>query len=157
MSANRLITMLLFLDFDGVLHPEDTVNNPFCCLPLLHEILRGATGVDVVFTTSWRRLMPVKDLAQLVTQGAPELQSRMIGHTPHLETEQRPQGVIGQRQDEIQLWLAQNGQKNRPWLALDDCQHFFWPDCANLYLVDWKTGLVPDDVEGVRNLMESLR
>lgn len=150
--------MLLFLDFDGVLHPENLCEEDrgrlFCGLPQLHEILRAVPGVQVVFSTSWRLLYPRQMLIQMVTKEAPELAPRFIGHTPVLDANDRPQGSIGLREDEIQHWLTLNEQENRPWLALDDCQDFYWPGCSNLYLVDRDTGLVPGDVWAV---IESLR
>lgn len=150
--------MLLFLDFDGVLHPENLRTEDrdqlFCELPLLHEILRATPKVEVVFSTSWRLLYPRQELIQMVTKEAPDLAPRFIGHTPVLDVKDRPQGIIGLREDEICRWLSLNGQENRPWLALDDSRDFYWPDCGNLYLVDRETGLVPDDVWAV---IESLR
>lgn len=150
--------MLLFLDFDGVLHPENLCEEDrdrlFCGLPLLHEILRASPRVQVVFSTSWRLLYPRNALIQMVTKGAPELASLFIGHTPALDTSDRPRGIVGLREDEIRRWLFLNEQENHPWLALDDCRDFYWPGCSNLYLVDRETGLVPDDVWAV---IESLR
>lgn len=134
-----------------VLHPdglrEGDRDRLFCGLPLLHEILRATPWVEVVFSTSWRLLYPRQALVQMVTKDAPELAPRFIGHIPALDSRERPQGIIGQREDEIRHWLSLNRQESRPWLALDDCQD-------SLYLVDWETGLVPDDVWAV---VESLR
>lgn len=142
--------MILFLDFDGVLHPEGlgeaNKDRLFCCLPLLHQILRAAPGVDVVFSTSWRQLFPREALVQMVTAGAPDLASRFIGQTPDLPTKNRPEGLLGHREDEILAWLILNGHEARPWLALDDYMIDFRPGCSGLYLVDANTGLVAEDV-----------
>ena len=150
--------MLLFLDFDGVLHPdglrEEDRDLLFCGLPLLHQILRATPWVEVVFSTSWRLLYQRQALVEMMTKDAPELAPRFIGHTPALDARERRQGIIGQREDEIRYWLSLNGQERRPWLALDDCQDFYWRNCGSLYLVDWETGLVPEDVWAV---VESLR
>ena len=97
---------------------------------------------------------PRQALVEMVTKDAPELATRFIGHTPALDARERPQGIIGQREDEIRHWLSLHGQENRPWLALDDCQDFYWRNCGSLCLVDWETGLVPEDVWAV---VESLR
>ena len=46
--------MVLFLDFDGVLHPETALSTraDFQHLPLLWRILREVPEVEVVFATS---------------------------------------------------------------------------------------------------------
>ena len=145
--------MILFLDFDGVLHPEGLGvaqdHRLFCCLPYLHQILRAAPMVEVVFSTSWRFLHSQAELVTWVSQAAPELAPRFIGQTPCLEAQNRPQGIIGLREDEIRAWLAMNGQEDRPWLALDDRADDFLPGCDGLYLVDWQTGLTREDVEAI--------
>lgn len=50
--------MFLFLDFDGVLHPETNAAVEFCSAPLFWRVLREAPAIEVVFSTSWRELMP---------------------------------------------------------------------------------------------------
>lgn len=149
--------MLIFLDFDGVLHPEGLQagerDKLFCARPLLHQILRAAPGVDVVFTTSWRRLYSFADLVAFASAGE-DLAHRFIGITPHLPAEERMQGIIGQREDEIQAWLAIHDRDPGRWLALDDQPDIYWPRCAGLYLTNWQTGLVDEDVW---TIVESLR
>lgn len=144
--------MILFLDFDGVLHPEDLQKEErdrlFCCIPLLHEILRAAPGVDVVFSTSWRLLYSRDILVQMMAKDAPDLGSRFIGHTPHFN-----QSTTGDREDEIRRWLLVNNYDGSDWLALDDDRNRYQPDCKNLYWVDPKTGLIPEDVESVIELL----
>ncbi len=150
--------MILFLDFDGVLHPEGLGvaqdHRLFCCLPVLHELLRALPSLEVVFSTSWRLLYSPDELVGFVAGNAPDLAGRFLGITPDLDTRKRPRGIVGQREDEIRAWLATNGQASRAWLALDDVPEFFWPGCEGLYLVDWKTGLEPEDVPAI---VESLR
>lgn len=145
--------MILFLDFDGVLHPEalgkDEKDWLFCRLPLLHEILRTLPRLDVVFSTSWRLVYPRADLVDMVSTDAPDLAARFIGATPEIEARTRRQGIIGQRQDEIQHWLELSGRERESWLALDDYPDFFWPGCEGLYRVESATGLTPEDVPGI--------
>lgn len=149
----------VFTDFDGVMHPEGLGeaerDKLFCCLPAFHRILRAAPGVNVVFSTSWRLLYSHDELVAFAIQnGGEDLTPRFIGLTPHLPARERPQGIIGQREDEIQAWLAANGQDSMHWLALDDQADLFRPGCSSLYLVDWQTGLVDEDVWAI---VESLR
>lgn len=149
--------MILFLDFDGVLHPEGLQAGEgyklFCARPVLHQILRAAPDVDVVFSTSWRLLYSFDELVSFAT-GHEDLAHRFLGITPHLPAEERRQGIIGQREDEIQAWLAMHGRDPGRWLALDDQPDFFWPRCSGLYLTDWQSGLVDEDVWAI---VESLR
>lgn len=46
---------ILFLDFDGVLHPEHCHESKhFCCLPVLEDALRQAPEWQVVISSTWR-------------------------------------------------------------------------------------------------------
>lgn len=43
----------LFLDFDGVLHPEFChESRHFCCLPVLEEVVRQVPDCELVITAS---------------------------------------------------------------------------------------------------------
>jgi hypothetical protein len=140
--------MILFLDFDGVLHrnisrpPED-----FSCSPRLWQILRTCPNVEVVFSTSWREIYNFSELVGFVTTGGGEdLEHRFVGAIPSLVREAGANiaGRVYKREDECRLWLAGNGQQNRRWLALDD--DAFWFEGPNLHLVNRKTGLTDADV-----------
>ena len=59
--------MILFLDFDGVLHPEgeDHILNggaDFCFLPRLETLLREFPFVKIVISSSWREHLLNKTL-----------------------------------------------------------------------------------------------
>ncbi|MFZ3000646.1 MAG: HAD domain-containing protein [Undibacterium umbellatum] len=49
--------MILFLDFDGVLHPEPCYDKTqlFSCLPRLEAILRDFPTVQIVISSTWRK------------------------------------------------------------------------------------------------------
>lgn len=93
------------------------------------------------------------DMVRMASRGAPELLARFIGFTPHLEARDRPQGTIAQREEEINAWQAMNGQKGWRWLALDDNASNFAPGRDGLYLVDWQTGVVEEDVHEVLEIL----
>ncbi|MDD5297959.1 MAG: HAD domain-containing protein [Rhodocyclaceae bacterium] len=145
--------MILFLDFDGVLHPESLGRTEadwlFCRLPLLHAILRALPEAQVVLSTSWRLIYPREELVDMVFSEVPNLAGRFAGCTPDLDAKNRVQGIIGQRQDECVAWLEQAGRAGGPWLALDDCEDYFWPGCRELYRVDHRTGLTEKDVPSI--------
>lgn len=141
---------VIFLDFDGVLHPEPaTDEQAFCRRRHLWQILEACPLAEVVFSTSWREFHPMPELIQLATEGGGErFAGCFIGATPHAVRE--PGAYIARqvyrRERECRLWLAGNGQMQRPWLALDDFSAYFSPASPNLHLVDHKTGLTEADV-----------
>lgn len=138
--------MILFLDFDGVLHAElgdqDTV---LCRVDLIWQILRTFPNVNVVFSTSWREVYPFDELLNFVTYGGGEdLAHRFIGSTPILDDE----GIYGRRDIEIERWVAANNYTG-PWIALDDMETLFNGGNNNLHLVNPDTGLTDEDVSDI--------
>lgn len=142
--------MILFLDFDGVMHPDgSTVSELFCNLPLLWEILRARPSAEVVFSTSWRDSYRFDDLVEMVTRnGGEDLTRRFIDVTPALRVEQ---GADDYRRRELEClaWLRENQRESAHWLALDDVAYWFAFNCPNLYLVDCETGVTGDDVQAI--------
>jgi hypothetical protein len=141
--------VILFLDFDGVLHPISDKERDFSRLPKLWEILRSCPHVNVVLSTSWREIYTPAELFQFVTNGGGEdLLDRFIGINPLVLREAGSfyTGTYFRRERECQLWLAGNGHQHRFWLALDDVADSFSPSCANLYLINEHTGLTDEDV-----------
>lgn len=120
--------MILFLDFDGVLHPRAPGKRLFSNLARLEAMLREFEFVEVVITSTWREDMPFDKLQELFS---PDIRPRIIGATPVMEIE-FPAGPAGSRQEEILSFLEQGNHKNRSWLALDDEERLFRPDCPNL-------------------------
>lgn len=134
--------MILFLDFDGVLHPMPANDEGlFCRTPLLWQILRACPHVEVVFSTSWREMHDFELLLDVATHGGGEdMAHRFIGATDESD-DAKPL-----RESECHAWM----QVNRPmsdWIALDDQESRFLSNSSNLYLVDYRTGLTPGDVE----------
>lgn len=127
--------MLLFLDFDGVLHPVS--GEPFQCLPRLEALLRDNPRIDVVLSTSWRLLHSLDELRAFFTQ---DLQRRIIGQTPvimQIEMPYRPYV----RHREIREYLRRHTKlAKRRYLILDDDVTSFPPDCPYLILCDPNRG-----------------
>lgn len=109
---------LLFLDADGVLHPNTAAPaDRLRGWPLLIEVLDAVPGVDVVWSSSWRYQKPWS----VLMAGVPErLHERFLGATPaHLY----PRGEAcpaGTRRLEVESFLQRLGDPERPWVALDD-------------------------------------
>lgn len=144
--------MILFLDFDGVLHPEPVkpgYSELFCRRPLLWDILDACPHLGVMFSTSWRQEFTVDQLIEFVTEnGGESFTDRFLGALPTLFSEPgayiaRP---IYKRESEIKYWLFGNRLQTMPWMALDDFAGNFSPNCPNLLLVDPETGLTKANV-----------
>lgn len=123
--------LVLYLDFDGVLHHENvrisTKCGPFLLAParyrlfqhadLLAELLAPFPEVQIVLSTSWSVRYGVTGAAKRLPT---ELQSRVIGGTFHNRY---------MRKDEFQ-YMARGEQviadvqrrQPRDWLALDDAE-----------------------------------
>jgi hypothetical protein len=126
--------MILFLDFDGVLHPLFTrpelppeESRPFCYLPRFAAVLRDYPSVEIVISSTWRLK---RDLEQLREPFPHDLRPRVIDTTPHLFDDER----FGARQREALHWLALH-RPGSPWIALDDlCT--CWPAVDRLVWCD---------------------
>ena len=112
--------MILFLDFDGVLHPEgeDHIHNggiDFCFLPRQEALLREFPHVKIVISSSWREQLLCETLLKPFSS---DIQGRMLGAAP-------PSGFglpppCRQREGEILAWLQIHDAVDEPWVALDD-------------------------------------
>jgi hypothetical protein len=139
--------MILFLDFDGVLHPfpMGPSDKPFSAILPLWSILEASPNLSVVITSTWREKHAFEDLvALLVARGGERFSDRFLGTTPIMESSADYEPGIRQR--EIESWLADNAPPNTPYLILDDIEEYFDANCKNLYLVDGTTGLTERDV-----------
>ena len=136
---------ILFLDFDGVLHPSPAGGMVFCCLPHLWTVLRARPEIAVVFSTSWRERFDPETMIDFVTSnGGEDLRARFIGSNPVLANNQGDY----QRETECRAWLSSHHMSDRHWLALDDDAGQF-SDPSHLYLVDGQTGLTAADVHKI--------
>ena len=146
--------MILALDFDGVLHPVNTTTEPkFCRLELLEDWLRGRLEVDVLISSSWREVHPF-DLLQSFF--ADDLRTRVLGVTPLTHSLLGPASsrsdaeravAIGERQCEIEQWVAYCGVPAQRWAALDDDPSLFRPGCQNLVVCDPTVGLTVSQLD----------
>jgi hypothetical protein len=141
---------VLFLDFDGVLHPKGAGGAAahFSRRPLLEKLLLTAEclGVSVVVSSTWRE---AHSLARLRSFFCAELQGRIIGHTPVLEDTD----VEHLRYREIRAWLNQHPEIRR-WCALDDDRDGF-PESqlGNVVFTDPAHGIADADLEALRALI----
>ncbi len=136
--------MILFLDFDGVLHPSICVSDAdlLCRRPLLESVLRDAPHIDIVISSTWRE---TRTLNQLQAMFSPDIGVRIVGVTPQWQEIQDPT-VMGTyvRQAEIEAWLWQSDRAWESWIALDDQPWLFRPFLPNLVRSDPATGLTEE-------------
>lgn len=133
--------MLLFLDFDGVLHPRAT-KKLFAQIPRIEGILKDFPHVQVVISSSWREESSLQEIHVMFSE---DLRHRIIGTTPLVDIDYPP-GPAGSREEEIRIFMAQPEFADKQWLALDDEAALFTPGCPSLILCNSLTGL-DDQVE----------
>ena len=136
---------VIFLDFDGVIHPEFPGDSPFCWVPQFHQALRSCDPegvIPLVVSSTWRLW---EGLHSLRNHFPADLAQQIVGVTPELP--ERPASVggwgmqggapscRGVRQAEIEAWMRENAPAGQ-WLALDDRASLFQPGCPNLYLAE---------------------
>ena len=134
--------MILFLDFDGVLHPEPCYRDEdlFCKRSLFESVMRNFPHVEIVIASTWR---DTRDLETLRGFFSEDIGKRMVGVTPSWRDLPDLLDVIGPypRHVEIEGWLRQQQRVWEPWIALDDKAYWFKPFLSNLVLCDATTGL----------------
>jgi hypothetical protein len=131
----------LFLDFDGVLHPEHChASLHFCRLGIFEQAMRRVADVQIVISSTWRF---EKTLAELRACFAADIAARITGCCPlYTRLHDVPEHLAGyEREAECAAWLRQQGLAWSPWLAVDDRSWLFRPFNRNLLLVDGRTGL----------------
>ena len=141
--------VVLYLDFDGVLHHEDVwwhrrrgayINTPgyrlFEHMHLLEDALMPFPDVRIVLSTSWVR---VRHYSKAAKRLSPSLRERVVGATYHTRM-QRDAFEALPRGDQILRDVNRRGPKF--WAALDD-DDAGWPTeiRSNLILCDSRQGI----------------
>lgn len=121
--------MILFLDFDGVLHPFHRPQGALVLVPVFERVMRDYPQVDIVISSSWREGCSLEELRAFFSD---DIAARIVDVTPVLPLAGQP----ALREAEIAAWRSDSGRGAEPWVAIDDCALFFSPGCANLILVD---------------------
>jgi len=122
---------LLFLDFDGVLHPTTCApERYFGSVGVLATALSGEP-CDLVISSSWRHH---HDHGSLVDMFPESLRARFIGATGSPWFGRWP------RYQEI-LAFADQIPGPIEWRALDDSRHEFPPGCPELIACDPNSGM----------------
>lgn len=151
---------LLFIDFDGCLHPNfprrdrsDQENAMFSYLPRLEAVLRDHPDWKLVISSSWRESFPWD---VVIGAFSPEIAKRILGPTPVIRAKAPPYPPFI-RHEEILRFVA--SVRTAPdeavqWLAIDDDPPIFPPDCPYLVLCD--DGFRDDEERRLRLAMQDV-
>lgn len=132
--------MKIFLDFDGVLHPEPCFDSCdyFCFLRRLETVLRDFPSVDVVISSTWRTTRTLDVIRSIFST---DIRKRIVGYTPNWQDNEELLDVIGfQREAEIEAWLRSSDEPWEKWIAIDDKAYLFRPFSPNLVKTDSDVG-----------------
>ena len=135
--------LVLYLDFDGVLHHENCLWHPrrgaylvapsryvlFQHVPLLEQLLAPHPSVRIVLSTSWVLRYGFSATAKRLS---PALQNRVIGatfHSRHMRADDFRNMPRGQQ-------VTEDAMRRRPrdWLALDDNEEGWPPEHAQRHV-----------------------
>jgi len=132
LGGAHLLNAILFLDFDGVLHPSETspsanyLRSPdpslFIWLPTLATVLAPFPEVHIVVSSDWRTCHDDDDLRQILGP----LGDRRIGITETYSETSRVEEILEAVKDrELERWLALDDHESVRIAALDDSR-FVW-------------------------------
>ena len=151
--------MILFLDFDGVLHPvrqkretqDMHLRRLFCCEEALSRVLDPYPDLRIILSTDWRYDYSLPYLVGLL----PFLGPRVIGTTTR-----RPVSFSNRRYEFIAKVVARDEIKD--WLALDD-DVMGWPEreshrlvACDSYLALGEPGKLQEVADRLRDLQASI-
>ena len=112
----RVKERVLFLDFDGVLHPfGGGVDALFRQMHLIHRVLEQNTDLRVVVHSSWREVHDDDELSNFLFHDRPDLADRFLGSTPR---------DVMSRWESIVAWVDHH-EPEGPVCILDDEPRLF--------------------------------
>lgn len=139
--------MLLFLDFDGVLHSDEVYmvrgrptlkaeGRLFMWAHILEQLLMPYTDIDIVLSTSWVRWRSYSRTRKTLPES---LRKRIVGATWHSRMDPHEWAELT-RYQQIRRYLGH--RHHGEWLALDDDDEG-WPDSERdrLICTDPESGL----------------
>jgi hypothetical protein len=135
-SRGRKLRKLIFLDFDGVLHPSiGTIDERFCRISLLEDAV-GGSGCRIVISSSWRFHYSFQTLLRRFPQN---LQSLIEGCTGP--------AVVGRHARYQEIVQYMGDVDDYDWLALDDSKFEFPDSCHQLVHCNGAIGLTQAEVK----------
>lgn len=119
-GARVAVDLLIFVDFDGVLHPSKGEDGAFCHLSELSrradDLAAQGVSVSFVVSSSWRCFAPLEEIFEALDQACPGFSKRVEGANGV-----RAADPSGARRLELYDYLrARPGGPPKAFLALDD-------------------------------------
>jgi hypothetical protein len=147
--------MILFLDFDGVLHSEyipgatpsqnKSLPEDFSQLPVFEAVMREFRNLRIVISSSWRQRYSLDELKAMFSE---DIRHQIIDVTPTL-----PRRSEGHRQREIEAWMQRHAEGGE-WIALDDWPPLFDQDCSDVFFTETLVGLDVQAAEQLRHWIQ---
>lgn len=138
---------LVFLDFDGVMHPVGCEpSRHFCQRNLFEEVMREHPDARIVISSTWRQAYPLAEMKRFFS---PDIAERIVGKTPTHEDEDDEHV----RYREILSVLKNPKVAGARWIAIDDSEFEFPDGCPNLLRCYPDRGF---DLEAARELRARL-
>ena len=122
--------MILFIDFDGVLHPvQCDPSQQFIHVARLEVVLRQHDGLMLALSTSWQDAHSIDSLRRHFSG---DIAKRIVGGTFSADPDRKAKS----RHQQIQMFLRASRRPQDQWTALDDTADGFPPRCTQLVLCD---------------------
>lgn len=138
----------LFVDFDGVLHPNNSRGEIFSQSKFFCDKLEPyKNNFLIVISSSWRETYDYEDIIEAFE---PNIRDRVVGVTPILENNFEPLG----RYREILSYCSNNSISENDWKAIDDMPHLFPKNCKNLILTNPQTGVTQKEIIILENFLQ---
>lgn len=113
-----LITV--FLDFDGVLHPQGgTTDRLFEKADLLQLCLQQVDHIEVVISSSWAEHYSLEKMRDFFEE-QPDLHRLIVGCTLQKGNPKVDFGAMPLRESQCRNWLIANQREPHQWLAIED-------------------------------------
>jgi hypothetical protein len=123
---------ILFLDFDGVLHPLGALKEDLFSRCSYLEDSCTNYPCEIVITSNWRM---TNTLDEMILRLPPKIRSKVTGVTEVL------QDKTHKRYQEIKNYLEDKKLDDVSWVALDDSYWEFPSSCSNLIRCNPNVGL----------------
>lgn len=149
-------SLLIFLDFDGVLHPLGPLAKRFSNAAALGDALDALErdGIDsaVALTTTWR-FHPWEMIQSEIALRSPSLAARLEGRCGSLGALDPEIDLAGKRRDEALAYIDARSARPTFVAALDDQPRLFGcPAPSWLIACDPKSGFGPEQEKALRLL-----
>ncbi len=139
---------LIFLDFDGVLHPTRASDHEKFKPEAIQSVNRILDELDakIILSTAWRMDFGIERFNAW-------FKNRIIGSTPIHELDLQ---IKHPRFHEIVDFLKSSEWQKTPWIAIDDKRTHF-PIESPAYITDAKTGITSTDADNIILIGRSMK